>query len=330
MIWLTWRQHRRQALFTVAALAVLAALMVPTGLAMRHTFAVKGLKDCARILGAAGPPSPAGEACNTAFRDFNSQYNVYLIMGVLFLVLPLLVGLFWGAPLVARELEHGTHRLVWTQGISRRRWAVVKFGLVGALTLVVAIGYGLGMSWWAGPLSEIGQQSRFDVFFFDMQGLVPIGYTIFAVALGVFAGTVWPKVVPAMAATLVGFVGLRVALTVLARPHYLAPLTRTYPIIGVTREPNRFLGDWIIDYGVRDASGRLVQSHSEVACPPNGQGPNGEPCGSGLGLGPGAYNWQLYQPGSRYWLFQSIETGIFAALAVLLLYLAIRRIRRLA
>jgi hypothetical protein len=54
------------------------------------------------------------------------------------------------------------------------------------------------------------------------------------------------------------------------------------------------------------------------------------PCGSGLGLGPGAYNWQLYQPGSRFWLFQGIETGIFVALAALLLYLAIRRIGRIA
>jgi hypothetical protein len=330
MIWLTWRQHRKQALFTVAALAVLAALIVPTGLAMRHTFAAKGLADCVRKLGHDELANPVGEACNAAFRQFNSQYNVYLIMGVLFLVLPLLVGLFWGAPLVARELEHGTHRLVWTQGISRRRWALVKFGLVSALTLVVAIGYGLGMSWWAGPLSQTGQQSRFDLFFFDMQGLVPIGYTIFAVALGVFAGTVWPKVVPAMAATLVGFIGLRVVLTVLARPHYLPARTRTYPILGVTREPNRALGDWIINYGVRDANGKLVQPHAEVACPPNAQGPGAQACGSGLGLGPGAYNWQLYQPGSRYWLFQSIETGIFAVLAMLLLYLAIRRIRRLA
>src|SRR3954451_20498609 len=106
MIWLTWRQHRKQVLFTVAALAVLAALIVPTGLAMRHTFAAKGWDDCVRKLGHGQLANPVGEACNTAFRQFNSQYNVYLIMGVLFLVLPLLVGLFWGAPLVARELEH--------------------------------------------------------------------------------------------------------------------------------------------------------------------------------------------------------------------------------
>ena len=59
---------------------------------------------------------------------FSNQYNSWLSLGILFLILPVLVGLFWGAPLVAREVEHGTHRLVWTQGVSRRRWALVKFG----------------------------------------------------------------------------------------------------------------------------------------------------------------------------------------------------------
>jgi hypothetical protein len=331
MIWLTWRQHRMQALFTLIGLAVLAALMIPTGLAMRDTFANLGLPDCLRELGHTQfVQASYSEACNTASNQFTNQYGRLALVGILFVFLPLLVGLFWGAPLVAREVEHGTHRLVWTQGISRRRWALVKFGLVGTATLTVAVVYGLGMSWWWTPLSQAGQQSRFNVFLFDMQGLVPIGYTLFAVALGIFAGTIWHKVLPAMAVTLVGFAGLRIALTILARPHYLPARTLTYPVQGVTQEPNRTLGDWVLSYGVRDASGNLVAANSEIACPPNPQGAGAAGCGEGFGLGPGAHNWQLYQPASRYWLFQGIEAGIFAALAVLLLYLAVRRIRRVA
>jgi hypothetical protein len=65
-----------------------------------------------------------------------------------------------------------------------------------------------------------------------------------------------------------------------------------------------------------------------------GNEPGGGACGSELttqGLGPGPYsNWMQYQPGSRFWAFQSIETGIFLVLTVLLLYLAVRRIRRIA
>jgi hypothetical protein len=50
----------------------------------------------------------------------------------------------------------------------------------------------------------------------------------------------------------------------------------------------------------------------------------------GRGFGAGSYNWQLYQPAARYWLFQGIETGIYVALAAPLHYLRIRRIRRIA
>ena len=164
-----------------------------------------------------------------------------------------------------------------------------------------------------------------------MQGLVPIGYTLFAVALGILAGTIWQKVLPAMGVALAGFAGLRIALTTLARPHYLPAETLTYPVPGAALQPNWILSDWVLSYGIRDASGKLVTANAEVACPPGAQGPGGAGmCGADLGLGPGAYNWQLYQPADRFWLFQGIETGIFVALAVLLLYLAIRRIRRIA
>ncbi|GIG55779.1 transporter [Longispora fulva] len=330
MMWLTWHQHRRQALFTLIGLAALAALMIPTGLSMRSTFTSLGLPDCVAKAGDAQLVPPGGETCNAALHQFHSQFGDLSSVGVLFLVLPLLVGLFWGAPLVAREVEQGTHRMVWTQGISRRRWALVKFGLVGSVTLAVAVVYGLGMSWWLAPLGQSGHPSRFDVLLFDMQGIAPIGYTVFAVALGVFAGTVWHKVLPAMAATLTGFVGVRIALTTLARPHYLPARILTYPVKGAVLQPNRTLGDWVQSFGVRDATGKLVAANSEIACSADATASGTTDCGAGLGIGPGAYNWQQYQPAGRFWLFQGIETGIFLALAGLLLYLAIRRIRRIA
>jgi hypothetical protein len=73
----------------------------------------------------------------------------------------------------------------------------------------------------------------------------------------------------------------------------------------------------------------MITSNAQIACAPDATGP-GAACGSDLGITSGSYNWQLYQPGTRFWLFQGIETGIFVAVAVLLLYLAVRRIRRVA
>lgn len=234
------------------------------------------------------------------------------------------MGLFCGAPLNSRELEHGTHRLVWTQGVSRQHWALIKFTLIGGTTLAVATGYGLGMSWWLNPVSQTGS-SRFNPLGFDLQGVAPIGNTLFAVALGIFAGTIWQKVLPAMAVTLAGFVGLRIALTVLARPRYLTPETLTFPVQSDAAQTNPYSGDWVQSQEIRDAAGNVVLDNAQAACTPGATS-----CGPGLA---GADdNWLMYQPADRFWLFQGIETSIrlVLVLAALLVSRAFRRIRRIA
>ncbi|MEV1331319.1 transporter [Micromonospora costi] len=328
MIWMAWRQHRRQVLFTLLAFAALAALMVPLGLAMRHSFDQLGLPDCVQALSRGDVARETMDSCEQGFRRFTNQYGALNFVAVLLLILPLLVGLFWGAPLVAREVEHGTHRFVWTQGISRQRWALVKVGTVGAVVLSLAVCYGLGMSWWVDPLTKTAHEGRFGFIVFDLQGVVPIGYTLFAVALGIFAGTVWRRMLPAMAVTLFGYVGVRAVVEVLARPRFQPAETLTFPVSGT--EPQVTRGDWILSSGVRNADGKMVLNDGNLMCPPPDRMPPGKTCGEELGLGPGAYNWQLYQPADRFWLFQGIETGIFVALALLLVYLAVRRIRRIA
>ncbi|MEU9738342.1 transporter [Micromonospora chersina] len=329
MITLAWRQHRRQVLFTLIGFAVLAALMIPIGISMRHTFTDLGLPECVRELARSDVAPATAETCEGAFHQFTNRYGNLNLVAVLLLVLPMLVGLFWGAPLVAREVEQGTHRFAWTQGIGRRHWAMVKFGLVVAVTTVAAVCYGLGMSWWVSPLTQAAREGRLGFVVFDLQGIAPIGYTLFAVALGIFAGTLGRRMLPAMTITLVGYIGVRAAVEVLARPHYQPARTAEFPVIGDGRMPmNR--GDWILSSGVRNPDGKMVAPDAQIVCPPDVQGPGGRPCGSELGVQPGAYNWQLYQPGDRFWLFQWIETGIFVALAAVLLYLAVRRLRRIA
>lgn len=318
MSWLIWRQHRKQLLFTVLGLAALAAVMVPSGLAMHRAAADLGLADCVQRANAraAHPYS----LCGPALERFSDQYTSGAVFGILFVFAPLLVGLFWGAPLVAREVEHGTHRLVWTQGLSRRRWALTKFAFVGATAVVISVVYGLGLSWWMAPLNITG--SRLGFVSFDMQGVVPIGYTLFAVALGVFAGTFLHRVLPAMGATLGIFLAVRVAVAALARPRYMAAETRTYvEWLGVPAddgsaapvpEPSgtgHTVGDWMLARQIRDASG--VVSNDEFA-------------------DTNAYTWELFHPAERFWPFQTIETGIFVALALLLFALALRRVQRIS
>jgi hypothetical protein len=320
MIWLTWRQHRRQALFTLVGLAVLAAFVVPTGLSMRHAFTRLDLADCLT-----GAP---GRGCAANLDKFSNAYGSLVFVSVLLLVVPLMVGLFWGAPVIAREVEQGTHRMIWTQGISRRHWALVKFGLLGGAVAVFAIVDGLGTSWWYEPLSRVDiRQSRFTEVFFDMQGVAPVGYTLFAVALGIFAGSLLPKVLPAMALTLAGFVGARVAVALLARPHYMSPVAGDQPI-QIPDGASDLAGSWVLSKEVHQADGTFVTSGT-IRCPAGGDSGS---CAAdaGLGLRPGAYNHRVFQPGDRFWTFQWIETGVFVALAALLIWFAIRRIRRIA
>ncbi|MGC1405669.1 MAG: transporter, partial [Candidatus Dormiibacterota bacterium] len=127
MLWLTWRQYRTQILVAVGALAALAIILVLSGPSLAHLYSTsvatcKAHNDCA--------------SAKAAFLQHDSTLRTTL--GVVLLVVPGIVGVFWGAPLIARELETGTYRLAWTQSVTRTRWLVVKVGLVGLAGISVA------------------------------------------------------------------------------------------------------------------------------------------------------------------------------------------------
>lgn len=323
MIWLVWRQHRKQLLVALIGLAVLALALIPTGLASHK--AVEKYSACLDTLGDAAFVDIAKvEACQSLGDTFDAEYESWAYAGILLLVLPLLVGLFWGAPLVAREIEQGTHRLVWTQGITRRRWAVTKIGLVAPAIVVLAAVYSALITWWMEPLNDTITE-RFDYIFFDQQGLVPVGYTLFAVAVGIFAGTVVPKTLPAMATTLVAFLVVRITVAVFVRPNIQGAETQTALVTGGERVlPNPATGNWITSTGTMAADGQVIRTGGIGYCTPGPESPAPERCGE---FAPGSYNEWVYQPGDRFWLFQWVELGIYVVLAAALLYGALRRVR---
>jgi hypothetical protein len=114
MIKVTWLHFRGQALIAAAALAVIAIVLVVTGEIMHHLYS-------ATVLGCHG--SRECPAAVFAFR--NEDHDLQIILNVLVAILPALIGLFWGAPLVAREFESGTYRLAWTQ-TTPTRWLAIK------------------------------------------------------------------------------------------------------------------------------------------------------------------------------------------------------------
>jgi hypothetical protein len=211
--------------------------------------------------------------------------------------------MFWGAPLVAEEYEDGTQNLVWTQGVTRRKWFSVNLAWVFAAAVLWAGALTILVSWWRSPENAI--DGRFEAF--DVQGIVPIAYAVFAVSLGIAAGTVLRRVVPAIATTIGGFVAVRFPIDVWARPHFMPAVTKLYPPGSQASGPK---GAWAL-------SMKLT-------------GPTRAPlsCGKSVSLrclaAHGYHQSVTYQPAGRFWAFQGIEAAIFVALAVVLIAVAHR------
>jgi hypothetical protein len=106
-----WLQFRKQAALAAGGLLAVAVLLVVTGPSLVHLYDTT-VANCAS--------QHDCSTATTAFTDTDGPLQVFL--DFLILLVPLIVGMFWGAPLVSRDLETGTFRLAWTQGVSRTRW----------------------------------------------------------------------------------------------------------------------------------------------------------------------------------------------------------------
>ena len=255
---------------------------------------------------------------------------------------PAVIGAFWGAPMVARELETGTHRLVWNQTVTRSRWLATKLG-VTALAVAAAVGVlTLAVSWWARPLDGItgaergSLPARLTPGVFAMRGVVPLGYALFALVLGVAVGLVLRRTVAAMAVTLAVLALVQVAVPLWVRPHLVPPASQTLTIadhldgveltgpgrpVRVTATTGQ-RGDWILSNQTVDASGRVVPVPTWFGdCLPA----PGEAAGKGAlracltKLGDLGYRQRVvYQPADRFWALQWAETALFLGLGGLL------------
>ncbi len=129
MLWVTWRQHRGLLISVPAVFAAAVAFMLVTGPKIHHDYA---------ILAACHPAASA--ACVQLSNYFNSTTGTYGNgIRVALLAAPVLLALFAGPPVIARELENGTFRYAWTQGIGRVRWTVAKLAFLGSLVTILAL-----------------------------------------------------------------------------------------------------------------------------------------------------------------------------------------------
>jgi hypothetical protein len=340
MIWLTWRQFRGSAAVVLGALALVAVALAVTG---------PQLADTLRT---------SGEDFFTKLSTQGTQKLVFFVGTAATYAAPAIVGAFWGAPMVAREIEAGTHRLVWNQSITRSRWLVSKLGLA-SLAAVAAGSIGLVMTWWSGPLDDAVLKGYTDNSpfsrprlwpeVFGARGVVPIGMTLLALAIGVTAGLVVRRTVAAMAVTLATIVAVQIVMPVLVQSHLRSPESFTTTITTenirgfmMSGEPDAADPHIEVEVGV-DKPGAWVTENTtlgphgtvkylpawakDCAPDPNADPATLEPCYTKL-ADAGYRQHVEYQPADRFWSLQWRETGILLALAALLTGFCFWRIRR--
>jgi hypothetical protein len=342
LLWPAWRQQRAVLWAGAALLAVAAGYLLWWRADMAayleaHPFSACDPAQTCNLVGdpAHHSPAPFLRRYGTALQD----------TAVLLVVVPALIGVFLGAPLVARDAEAGTHKLLWTQSVSRSRLLAVKLGLAASLT---AAGTGalsaVFARWWSPALPELAKAHTYGlaenyVWYgavpFQATGLVFVALSLLALTVGVTAGLLLRRTLAAMAVTLAvvaaGQWGLGQLLPRLARlmpvrtgtARVADPASPAVDPIGV-KVP--VPGDgWMVRDGFLTGSGDKLsdQEWNRVldACPVNREGP----CVARHGV---VGRFAEYHPASQYWPLQWIQAGICLAAAAALAAFCLWWIRR--
>jgi hypothetical protein len=289
MIWVTWRQHRAQAIAGLILFCALAVFAITVGTRMRTTFTSDGIPACLARSGGAG--------CPAVITSFVNQFSrgVSMIINVPLIAIPGLFGIVTGAPLLGGELERGTWRLAWAQTVPRTRWLATKLGLITGGLIIFGSAVTALMTWFHAPLDQV--TSRLQPGLASPEGLTFTASLLCAFGLAVLAGLLLRNVIAAMVAAYVAWEILTgLALLMNGPIHVLAPATMRItcragcPGARLSSVPpvTGHLGDSVLTITRR--AGDLVVT---------------------------------YLPASRFWTLQLIQGGVFLAIAAAALGAAI-------
>jgi hypothetical protein len=224
MIWVTWRQHRPQALTALGVLAFVLAYGLTFGLWTRSTFDSDAIGSCLARSG--------GADCGAAISSFlhHAQGGAAAPLTLVLLVVPGVLGATVGAPLLGQELERGTWQLAWSQTVPRTRWLVAKLGLIIAALVVFGAAVTAITAWSSSPLDRVGVRTQPPQF--TTEGLVLTCSLLCAFGLALLAGLLLRNSIGAMVAGYLAWdvcLGITILLTGPLQPF---SATRTIPCAG--------------------------------------------------------------------------------------------------
>jgi hypothetical protein len=297
MIWVGWRQQRTETVIAAGILAVLAVLLIPTGITMISAYNHDGLAACVE--------PGASDSCQQAIGNFTGRFEQLSHLIDWFTLVPGMIGVLLAAPLTS-QLEHGTYRLDWTQSITRGRWLAGKLGLAIGTGLLISAAFIALITWWRAPFVHL--HGRMENSVYDSEGVVVFGYTLFAFGLAAAVGVVWRRAVPALVVAYAGYFASRLFVDTWLRQRLISPVSATF---APDRGPdlNR---SWVLSQFPSDRLGHPIPLAFRP-CPP----------GAGTCAAPGqtdiAYLHAVYHPASHFWPLQLLETALFGGAALALI-----------
>jgi len=341
VIWLALRQFRAQAIVAATIVVAFGIALALTGSGLDKLYSSSGAASC--------HGSPGCTVVTTKFlgaMKADATYPLLFFTGLGLLVLaPALIGAFWGAPMITREVEGRTLRLVWHQSVTPTRWAMMKFALLALAGMAFAGLISFMLTWWAAPIDDAGgfpaggsgdQLSRFSKMIFDARGIVPLGYADLGFVIGVVLGVAVRRTVPAMAATLVVVAAVQFIVPNWVRPDLVTPTMITGPVLsasnldqmqiggnGQLTVPVDIPGAWIVTARTVTPNGQVFSLLNAPQCQNQGFGRSID-CLAAQHL----RQVVTYQPASRFWEFQWLETALLSAIAVALAAACLLWIRR--
>jgi len=331
----TWLQ-RRSTLIGLLVVFVACAVAIVVGQGSTHaTYASFVANGCVQ--------NRFHVPCGTFENWFADNTDLFSAMVIALHAVPVVIGVFVGAPLLSRELESGTFRFTWTQGVGRSRAVVTTLVLLALFVTVATCVFGLLLNWFAHPFEVIGNESQWQSGLFDTTGPMLAAWTLFGLALGTFLGALIGRTVAAMASTAAVVAGLLVAsfVSLVARLEAIGALatTRLMPMglnVGQLNVPgsqfNGPVGSWLVRAWFTGPGGkRLDAAAANNVIGRMYGGPANGKVGPSRWLSVHHYiYWVSYQPASRFWLFQVTAAAILIGMAVLLAFATVRLVRRRA
>ncbi|MFI6936498.1 ABC transporter permease [Streptomyces sp. NPDC050287] len=263
------------------------------------------------------------DACATVGSCSYGQYAILLYKDVYqyatfaLLAVPFLVAAWAGASLVGRELEQGTARLAWTQGVSPQRWLAAKLAVPA---VPVALGTGLlvllhHLMWSAGD-GRIGTaKDWYSGETFYANGTVPVALALAGLAAGALLGLLTGRSLAALGGAL-GFTGLLWLGTQLLMPHLWPTVTR----VSSLRDGPRGSGLGV-ERGLLTSSGARVGDQGCV----DGATPQCRALFDNLDA---VGRYHDYHPESHYWPLQFTTSAVLLGGTALLTVAAFRVLRR--